>query len=330
VRRSTLLTVSLSLSAMFGLAGCAQSSGETVRAGESSNASTSSSSHGFAISRIAASSPSWTSVGGPRVVAVGDIACAPGGTVTPTTCRQAATAKQARAYDPKKVLGLGDMQYESGSLSEFRGSYDKSWGGDLKAITKPIPGNHEYRTSGASGYYRYFRNQQPGGSGYYSFNVGSWRVYALNSNCTKIDCARENAWLERDMAANPKMCTALMMHHPLYSSGYEHGDSPEGRRFWSTVLNHDADLVLAGHDHNYERFQPMNADGQVTSSGMASFVVGAGGKNLYSTRGIREGSVVFDNHRAGVLAMHLGRGAYGWKYQTIDGQVMDQGTATCR
>lgn len=325
MRRSTQLALTLSLLAMSGLTGCADGPG-SVRADQVSNVSFQ---QRPSVASVAAAAPAWSSVGGPRVVAVGDIACSPDGQVTTTTCRQRATARQARGYSPKRVLGLGDMQYDSGSLSEFSGSYDKSWGGDLKSITKPVPGNHEYRTSGASGYYRYFRNQQPGAPGYYAFNVGSWRIYALNSNCSIIDCAQEDAWLERDMAANPRACSALTMHHPLYSSGYEHGDSAEGQRFWRTALKHDADVVLAGHDHDYERFQPMDADGQVTDAGMTSFVVGTGGKSLYPTRGLRDGSVVFDNHRAGVMAMHLGTGAFGWHYQTIDGKTIDEGTADC-
>lgn len=278
----------------------------------------------------AAASTNPLGMAGTTVVAVGDIACAPGKPVTATQCQQAATARQARAYKPSKVFTLGDTQYEDNTYRQFMGSYDKSWGGSLKTITKPILGNHEYRDKGAAGYMRYFKDQQPGGAGYYAFNVGSWRVYNLNSNCTKVDCAREARWLDADMTRNAKKCTIMNMHHPLYSSGYEHGDSPQGKPFWKVGLKHRAEIVLAGHDHNYERFHRMNADGKVTTAGIRSFVVGTGGKNLYHSRGIRKGSAVFSNRRAGVLAMKLGNGQYGWQFKAIDGRMVDQGVGTCR
>jgi acid phosphatase type 7 len=170
-----------------------------------------------------------TDVGGSLVVSVGDIACSPGGTVTSTTCQDAATANQAKSYRPRYALVLGDEQYQSGTAADFRNGYDKTWGA-LKSITKPVPGNHEYNTAGAAGYYSYF-SAQTRSPGYYAFNVNDWRVYALNSNCTKIDCATEAAWLDRDMTQNPRKCSLLMMHHPLYSSGLEHGDSPQGQPF---------------------------------------------------------------------------------------------------
>lgn len=266
-------------------------------------------------------------VGGSLVVSVGDVACRPGGTVTTKTCRDAATARQARSYRPRFALVLGDEQYQSGRATEFRGGYDKTWG-SLKSVTKPVPGNHEYNTAGASGYYSYFRAQTRS-PGYYAFNINNWRVYALNSNCSKINCTTEATWLDRDMSRNPRKCSLLMMHHPLYSSGVDHGDSPQGRRFWKVGLAHRADVVLAGHDHDYERFQRMNADGRPARKGIASFVVGTGGKNLYHTAGLRTGSQVYDAHRAGVLALKLGRVRYGWQYKTIDGRVIDRGMRYC-
>lgn len=270
---------------------------------------------------------SLAGVDGPLVVAVGDIACEPGSAVTTNTCLDAATAEQARAYDPHLVFALGDTQYSSGRANEFRDGYADSWG-ELQAITRPVPGNHEYDTDGASGYYEYFADQtEP--PGYYAFDVDDWRVYALNSNCDHIDCAAENTWLEQDLADNPRRCIALLMHHPLYSSGAEHGDSPEGRRFWITGLEHHADLVLAGHDHVYERFEAMDADGNLTDSGIVSFVVGTGGKSLYQLGTRRTGSQVFQNEHAGVLALKLGEGRYAWQYETIDGNHIDSGIADC-
>lgn len=130
------------------------------------------------------------------VVAVGDIACPPGAATTATTCKEGATAKLAASLNPQAVFALGDTQYYKGTYSEFTGSYDKTWGA-LKSITRPVPGNHEYLTAGAAGYYKYFAPRIPDsadGLGYYTSTVGSWRVFNLNSNCTKINCAAQVTW----------------------------------------------------------------------------------------------------------------------------------------
>jgi acid phosphatase type 7 len=283
---------------------------------------------GSANLRASAAGDPLTAVGGPMVVAVGDIACVPGGTVTTTTCRDADTATLARSYSPAWVFALGDLQYEAGRLRDFRNAYDKTWG-QFRAITKPIPGNHEYQTPGATGYFSYFSNQTSA-PGYYAFSLGNWRVYALNSNCANISCSREAAWLDADMTANPANCTALLMHAPLYSSSLGTAGTPSVRPFWRIARAHGADLVLAGHAHNYERFRTMDAYGNATPTGLASFVSGAGGRSLTRTPRTRvAGSVVFDNRRAGVLALKLGSVRYGWQYQTIDGGVIDSGIQNC-
>lgn len=283
---------------------------------------------GGANPRASAASDPLTAVGGALVVAAGDIACAPGGTVTNTTCRDAETATLASSYNPTSVFALGDLQYEAGRLTDFRLAYDKTWG-QFRAITKPIPGNHEYQTPGAAGYYSYFQNETSA-PGYYAFSLGNWRIYALNSNCANISCSREAAWLDADMTANPRNCTALMMHAPLYSSSLGTAGTPSVRPFWRIARAHGGDLVLAGHAHNYERFRKMDAYGNATSTGLTSFVSGAGGRSLTPTPAKRvAGSVVFDNHRAGVLALKLGAVRYGWQYQTIDGRVVDSGIQNC-
>ncbi len=219
-------------------------------------------------------------VSGPTVVAVGDIACEPGGTVAPRTCQQAATALLAQGYNAKYVLGLGDLQYLSGSLSEFLASYDKSWGA-LKSITRPIPGNHEYRTPAASGYFTYFENQQPGGAGYYAFDIGNWRIYALNSNCEQIDCAKQLRWLNSNMAAHPRRCSAIMLHHPRFASSGANSGTAAVQPFWEAAYQHRTDIALAGHAHIYERFRRMTPSGRPSRTGILSFVSGAGGKSLH-------------------------------------------------
>ncbi len=268
---------------------------------------------------------------GPWVVAVGDIACAPGATTTETTCRQADTAQLARSYDPARYLLLGDNQYQQGTLSDYQLSFDKSWGGSMKKRLRPVPGNHEYLTAGATGYFDYFRPFQTGArdEGYYAFDIKQWRVYALNTNCSDIDCRAEQRWLRRDLAANPRRCSLLMMHHPRYSSG-DHGDDTVGSGFWKIGIAHHVDLVLAGHDHDYERFASMDQDELQTRDGMVSFVSGAGGKSLHGTTGTRPGSQVFRDELPGVLALKLGATEYGWRFETVDGKARDLGVGTCR
>ncbi|MEZ5092405.1 metallophosphoesterase [Nocardioides sp.] len=263
-------------------------------------------------------------VTGPKVVVVGDIACRPGPKPTKTTCRHAATAKLAAKIKPKRVLAVGDLQYEKGELANFQQSYDPTWG-KLKRITRPIPGNHEYNTTDASGYYTYFGIDSPG---YKAIRVGTWRIYMLNSMCGQIDCAAERTWLRQDMAAHPVACSAIAMHFPRYSSG-EHGSNKSMTRFWRIAQAHGADLAFAGHDHDYERFAKMNADGKLRKSGLRSFVVGTGGKSLYRKQTTAKGSQYFRADKFGVLQMTLGEGEYAWKFKALGGTVRDAGSARC-
>lgn len=267
-------------------------------------------------------------VTGPLVVATGDIACPPEDPTTDTTCRQADTAALTTGYAPRRVLLLGDLQYPAGSASDFAESYDASWG-PLRSVSKPLPGNHEYRTRNAAGYYTYFADQQPGRPGYYAYNLGSWRVYALNTNCDRVDCAAERRWLARDMNRNPRRCTAITMHHPRFSSGH-HGSNGFVRPLWRTAMRHRADIALAGHDHHYERFRKLDASGAATRAGILSFVSGAGGKSLYPVEGREPGSIVRFDSGFGVLAMRLAKRRYAWEFKTVDGQVVDSGVRTCR
>ena len=265
-------------------------------------------------------------VSGVRVLAAGDIACEPGKRATAGTCRQGATARLVRALNPTAVLALGDLQYKIGGWAEFMGSYDKTWG-TFKAKTKPLPGNHEYLTRGASGYYTYFGRKAPG---YYATDIGTWRVYLLNSNCDDIDCDREETWLRNDLAANPHRCSAIAMHRPRYSSGLEAGSSPSMARFWDIAYAHDVDLALAGHDHDYERFAPMDGHDHLRSDGIVSFVVGTGGRSLGPRGTTAPGSRYFRADRFGVLVLSLGAGAFSWDFRAIGGQVGDAGSRTCR
>ena len=275
-----------------------------------------------------------------KVVAVGDIACTPGdsafngGSGTAERCRMLATARLAESLNPEAVLVLGDLQYNRGEYNKFLASYEPSWG-RLKRKTYPVPGNHEYDSPGAAGYYRYFgaRAGDPT-KGYYSFDLGNWHVVALNtnSNCTTISCAEGSAqerWLRADLAANRKKCVVATMHHPRYSSG-RHGGYSSVRHLWKTLHDGGADLVLSGHDHHYERLAPLDGLGRKASGGTRSFIVGTGGKSLYVTdRQAISSSERYITNRYGVLELGLGNGDYTWSFIAEGGERLDAGSAAC-
>ena len=263
-----------------------------------------------------------------KVVAVGDIACPPGTPVTATTCHHADTARLAADLSPGVVLGLGDLQYESGSLAAFRNAYDPTWG-RLLGRTLPVPGNHEYRTAGATGYYTYFADRQPGAPGWYARNVGTWRAYLLNSNCDKVDCAAQAQWLAADLDAHPRRCSLVVTHHPRWSSG-EHGSNAFVSRFYRIAYNHHVDVMLSGHDHHYERFVPKRPDGTRSARGVVQFVSGTGGKSFYPANDVVAGSAYRLAKRFGVLSLSLRSGSYAWAWKGIGGATRDAGSRDCR
>ena len=170
---------------------------------------------------LAIAGPGAASAQSPLLAAGGDVACAPGSTVTSSACRQKATSDVLVGLNPTAVAALGDNQYETGSLSAFNGAFDPTWG-RLKALTRPVAGNKEYGTSGAAGYFDYFGSAAgPRGQGYYSYDLGSWHMIALNSNCSVVSCSAgstQERWLRADLAANPRQCTLAYWHHPRFSS----------------------------------------------------------------------------------------------------------------
>ena len=263
-----------------------------------------------------------------RVVAAGDIACRPKAKVRPRQCRQAATATLAARLRPQLVLPIGDTQYQRGELRNYRRSYARSWG-KLLSRTRPTVGNHEYRTRGARGYYAYFKHRQPGPPGYYRSSIAGWAIYHLNSNCDKVSCRTQAAWLHRQMEATPARCTIVTMHHPRYSSGNQ-GNAAFTDPLWDVAHSHGNDLVLSGHNHLYERFQPLDGSGRLdTARGMQSFVVGTGGRSLFPLGTRQPGSVYLQNRVHGVLALDLSADAYSWAFHAIDGRVLDRGSRTC-
>ena len=280
-----------------------------------------------------------TPVTGARIAAAGDIACDPGsrrfgnGLGTGFDCRQRATSDLLVGGGYEAVLALGDIQYEVGAVDAFEASYDASWG-RVKSVTRPVPGNHEYHTAGAAGYFEYFgAGAGDPTKGYYSYELGNWHVVALNSNCEAIGgCdagSAQERWLRADLAAHPSRCTLAYWHHPRYSSG-RHGSDSSYVAFWQALVDADADLVLVGHDHDYERFAPQDAGGRRDlERGIREFVVGTGGKNLRPFTRVSPNSEARDATSLGVLELTLGADAYEWRFRAAVGSFTDSGSASC-
>jgi hypothetical protein len=233
------------------------------------------------------------------------------------------------------ILVLGDIAYESGTAKEFDDCFDPSWG-EHKARMKPAPGNHEYATTDAAGYYGYFGAAAGDPTqGYYAFDLGDWRLYSLNSNCAAIGgCGAGSAqetWLRSDLAANPRRCVAAYWHHPRFSSG-SHGDSTATRALWQALYDFNGDLVLVGHDHHYERFAPQTATGVADAArGLREFVVGTGGRSHYPLPGpVVANSQVHNTDTYGVLKLTLGANGYSWQFVPEAGKTFnDSGTGAC-
>jgi len=279
----------------------------------------------------------------PLAAAAGDIACDPASTSfrdglgTAGSCRQGATAKLLDGADA--VLALGDLQYNDAAPEKFLLSYGPSWG-QAKDRTRPAVGNHEYVTLGAGGYFDYFNGvgvqSGPAGDrakGYYSYNLGAWHLVVLNSNCSKAGgCgggSPQERWLRADLAANADRCTLAYWHHPRFSGG-EYGNNAAMRAFWQALYEARAELVLSGHDHNYQRFAPQNADGVADPAGPREFVVGTGGKSAYPLTTPTANREAGQSGTAGVLELRLRADGYDWDFAPEAGRVYtDSGSAPC-
>ena len=247
-------------------------------------------------------------------------------------CRQKAVSDLIGRLRPTVVLPLGDAQYADGRLSAFRTSYGPSWGRYL-GITRPAPGNHEYGVRGAAGYFDYFGSRAgQRGKGYYSYNVGDWHVVALNGNCAAVGgCgygSPQETFLRWTLKTYPRRCTLAYWHQPRFSSG-PHGDNPAYTAFWTALYRANADVVLGGHDHHYERFAPMRPDGTLDHPrGIRSFVVGTGGAEHYALRRIRANSQARDTTSFGMLQLALRDGSYGWRFHPAAGGTYTDGGIT--
>jgi acid phosphatase type 7 len=264
------------------------------------------------------------------VVAAGNIA----------DCRREgdeATARLVGGIVGSTVLTLGDNAYPEGTAEDFKECYEPTWG-RFKYRTKPVPGNHEYDTQGAQGYFDYFgKAAGDPQKGYYSFNLGSWHLVALNSNCQEIGgCGASSPqvrWLEADLAANEdKSCTLAYMHHARFSSGEKHGSTHYRKPLWEALYEGGAEVVLSGDEHNYERFAPQTSGGRADPErGIRQFVVGTGGgKGHYPIVDPIANSEVHNDETYGVLKLTLNPESYEWRFVPVEGESFsDSGSARC-
>jgi hypothetical protein len=297
-------------------------------------------------------------VSAPRAIAPGEtFAVLAAGDVAGAQNAHARTAELARRLiderDVAAVLVLGDSQYPSGDYADYLAHYHPTWGHPaIRAITRPVPGNHEYAQgwSDADGYFDYFNG--PGvaagiagerGKGYYSFDLGDWHFVALNSNvsCTKVSCetgSPMHRWLVADLAAHDRRCVLAYWHHPRFQQGKVHGASAEVAPLWDALYDAGADVVLWGHEHNYQQITPLDKAGQPDPErGIRAFVVGTGGARFYPDFDdeVLAGAVE-ERHAAdfGLLELTLGPGRYSWRFVPVDGGapgVTDsRGSDVCR
>jgi len=228
------------------------------------------------------------------------------------------------------VLTLGDNTYPIGRPEEFSDCYQPTWG-QFKQQTLPSPGNHDYGVPKALGYFNYFGELAgPERRGYYAKQIANWLILSLNSNIEGEAMQAQMEWLKQQLAGNKAKCTLAFWHHPVFSSG-GHGNNEIMLEAWKLLAQAKADLVLSSHDHNYERFAAMNANGaRDDKSGILSFVVGTGGAKLTPMFLAKEHSQVKDNSSYGVLKLVLKDKAYDWEFVGLSGQKFsDSGTGLC-
>ena len=265
--------------------------------------------------------------GDPLLLAAGDIASC-------SSTGDEATAAILTTLPEATVVTLGDNVYDNGTAAEFTGCYDTSWGA-AKARTQPSPGNHDYNTPGATGYYGYFGAAAGDpAKGYYSFDIGAWHLIAINSSCTDIGgCAAgspQEQWLRADLRAHPAACTLAYWHHPRFSSG-PHGNHAVMQSIWQALYDYGADVVLSGHDHDYERFAPQTPAGAADPThGIREFIVGTGGRSHYATGTPAANSAVRNSDTYGVLKVTLHAAGYDWEFlPEAEMTFTDSGAGAC-
>jgi hypothetical protein len=269
-----------------------------------------------AVSAAAQEAPS----GPPILLAAGDIA----------SCKMLSGAvATGRLLDqfPGTVATLGDNAYELGTATEFEQCFGPTWGRNKDRI-RPVIGNHDVRTKNGAPFYDYF-GERAGqkGKGFYSYELGTWHIIAMNSEDPRI-ASEQLKWLTADLAAHPSECILAYWHSPVFSSG-PHGPLPYMVPAWKALMAAGAEIVLSGHDHDYERFAPQDETGKASPTGIRQFVVGTGGGGVYNFKKVAANSEIRDNSSYGVIKLTLKPGAYDWEFVPATGTFTDKGSGTC-
>ena len=260
-----------------------------------------------------------------------------------SACRQgdSATAKIIDGISGT-VFAAGDNAYPNGSPDDYANCYAPTWG-RFKSRTRPVPGNHEYNCDPntvpalpgcnrpAAGYFGYFGSAAGDPSkGYYSYDLGAWHIVAINSVITRSAGSAQEQWLRADLAASQKKCTLAYWHYPRFSSGSVHGSDESMQAIWQALYDYGADVVVSGHEHNYERFAPQTPTGQLDNArGIRQFVAGTGGAGNYSFGVTQPNSEVRYNATPGVLKFTLYADHYDWQFIPTSGSFTDTGSGSC-
>ena len=274
---------------------------------------------------------------GTQPLALTTVVAAGAGDICDGTARRIAsqTSDLIVSINPTTVFTAGDNAYGSGTLTEFKDLYDPSWG-RFKTLTRPTPGNHDYVTHGAKGYFDYFngsgKQTGPAGDrskGYYSYDVGDWHFVALNTSDGGAVSSAQLSWLTADLAANTKPCTVAYFHHPLLSRGNYEG-YPTVKPFYDRLYTAKADLVLVGHDHNYQRYGQMDGSKKAKSDGLRQVLVGTGGRDFYPLSGTHALLEAKQASTWGVLKLTLTATGYTGKFVSVAGKTWtDDFTGKC-
>jgi hypothetical protein len=256
----------------------------------------------------------------PVLLAAGDIA----------SCKMLSGAvATGRLLDqlPGTIATLGDNAYEMGTAREFEQCFGPTWGRNKERI-RPVIGNHDVRTKNGGPFYDYFGERAGAkGKGFYSYELGTWHIIAMNSEDPRIE-GEQLKWLKADLAEHPSDCILAYWHSPVFSSG-PHGPLPQMIPAWKALMSAGAEIVLSGHDHDYERFAPQDETGKALPIGIRQFVVGTGGGGVYNFKKVAANSEIRDNSSYGVIKLTLKPGAYDWEFVPATGTFTDKGSGTC-
>lgn len=278
-----------------------------------------------------------------RAVAVGSMVCdaKDPGIETTDQCKAQEVSDIAVSLQPDVFFGLGDYVFEVPKKDTYADSYGPSWG-RLREITVPTLGNQEYKVHEANTFRNYFAERAGPSLGYWSTDYGKWHIVVLNSNCTVVvggclDGSPQQKWLAADLAANSSKCTVALMHHPRWSTGLL-GPDPRLQDFFATMANAHVEMVLSSHEHHYERFPLLGADGKPNPGGTRQFIVGTGGQVVYEpgvgdapwrAKAKMEPSEFVDFNHLGVLELTMRPDDYTWAFHAMDGTILDSGTTPC-